>query len=67
MPSRLALARFYRLPPGSPRIYLYYPLRWFDLLARYRRYAWGLWRGDHHALRELQAVSERVALDEWLA
>jgi hypothetical protein len=67
MPSRLAMARIYRLPPGSPRIYLYYPLRWFDLLARYRRYAWGLWRGDHRALRELQAVSERVALDEWLA
>lgn len=67
MPSRLAMARIYRVPPGSPRIYLYYPLRWVDLLARYGRQAWSLWRGDHRALDELRAVSERVALREWLA
>ena len=33
--------------PIRVRIYLYYPLRWADILLRYGRHAWGLWRGDH--------------------
>jgi hypothetical protein len=65
-PPRAAMARIYRTPPGSPRIYLYYPLRWVDLLLRYGRDTWGLWRGDHDTHDELRAVSERNALAAWL-
>lgn len=65
-PSRAAMARIYPTAPDSPRIYLYYPVRWADLLVRYWRYAWGLWRGDRRAREELRAVSERVALSDWL-
>ena len=65
-PSRASMARIYRTPPGSTRIYLYYPVRWVDLLLRYGRRAWGLWRGDHRAHDELRAASERAALSDWL-
>ena len=65
-PPRAAMARIYRTPPDSTRIYLYYPLRWMDLLLRYGRHAWGLWRGDHHTRDDLRAASERTALADWL-
>ena len=61
------MARNYRARPDSPRIYLYYPLRWADIfLRRYGRHAWSLWRGDHRARDELRVVSERIALRDWL-
>ena len=65
-PSRMTMTRIYRVPAGSPRIYLYYLVRWADLLFRYGRHAWGLWRGDHRTQHELRAMSERAALGEWL-
>jgi putative nucleotidyltransferase-like protein len=65
-PPRLAMARIYRLSPRSRWIHLYYPLRWVDLLVRYGRHTWGLWRGDHRTHDELRAVSERAALNDWL-
>ena len=65
-PSPAAMARIYRTPPGSRRVYLYYPVRWADLLLRYGRHAWGLWRGYDRAQSELRAVTERAALTEWL-
>jgi hypothetical protein len=65
-PSRAAMGRIYQTSPDSRGIYLYYPRRWVDLLLRYGRYAWGLWRGDDHARDELRAASERAALREWL-
>ena len=65
-PSRVTMARIYRTSPDSRRIYLYYLLRWADLLLRYARDAWGLWRGDHRTHSELRTVSERAALNDWL-
>lgn len=65
-PSRSTMTRIYRVPAGSRRVYLYYLVRWADLLFRYGRHAWGLWRGDHRTKHELRAVSERSALGEWL-
>ena len=65
-PPRPTMARIYGTPPGSARIYFYYAVRWADLLRRYGRRAWGLWRGHHDASDQLRAVSERVALDDWL-
>jgi hypothetical protein len=60
------MARIYQVPPDSPWIRLYYPLRWMDLLTRYWRRTWELWRGDQRTHDELRAVSERIALNEWL-
>jgi hypothetical protein len=65
-PSRPAMARIYSTPAGSRRIYLYYLLRWPDLVLRYGRHAWGLWRGDHRTRDELRAATARSALREWL-
>jgi hypothetical protein len=65
-PPRRTMARIYELPAGSAWIYPYYPLRWADLLVRYWRRAWKLLRGDDRTHRELRAVSERTALNEWL-
>lgn len=65
-PPRVAMARIYRAPPDSARIYLYYGVRWMDLLLRYGRHTWGLWRGDHRAQDDLRVVSERTALSDWM-
>ena len=65
-PPRSVMARIYDVPVHSRWIYLYYPMRWADLLRRYGRHAWGLWRGDHRTRGELRAVSERTALADWL-
>jgi putative nucleotidyltransferase-like protein len=65
-PPRPVMARIYRTPSESTRLYLYYPVRWADLLLRYGQHAWGLWRGDQRRRNELRAVSERAALKEWL-
>jgi len=65
-PSRAALGRIYETSPDSARIHLYYPVRWVDLLLRYGRHAWGLWRGDHQTYDELRALSDRAALRDWL-
>jgi putative nucleotidyltransferase-like protein len=65
-PPRAAMARIYGTSPGSRWIYGYYPLRWLDLLVRYGRHAWGLWRGNDRTRDQLRAVSERAALREWL-
>jgi hypothetical protein len=65
-PPRAAMGRIYRTSPDSSWIYLYYPVRWVDLLVRYGRHAWGLWRGDRRVHDELRAVAERTALREWL-
>jgi Uncharacterised nucleotidyltransferase len=61
-----AMARIYGTPRNSKRVYLYYPFRWVDLLLRYGRHAWDLWRNDHRIRNELRAVSERAALRDWL-
>jgi hypothetical protein len=65
-PPRTTMARIYGTPSGSSRILLYYPVRWADLLLRYGRQAWQLWRGDPRRQGELQVIAERAALSDWL-
>jgi Uncharacterised nucleotidyltransferase len=65
-PSRAAMRHIYGVPARSRWIYLYYLVRGADLLLRYGRHAWGLWRGDHRTRDMLRAVSERASLSEWL-
>jgi hypothetical protein len=65
-PSPAAMARIYRRPAGSRRFYLDYLVRWADVLFRYWRHVWRLWRGDPERRRELTSLSQRAALHEWL-
>jgi hypothetical protein len=65
-PSRAAMARIYQVRTESRWVHLYYAGRGVDLLLRYGRHAWGLWRGDHRAHDALRTVSERAALTAWL-
>lgn len=66
VPSRRIMAIKYPVSPDSPRIFLYYPVRVWDLLRRYGRTAWQLYRGD----KQMQSRAERQdrinALRNWL-
>lgn len=66
LPSAGALARMYHLPPGSRGIYLYYPVRWRDLLRHYGRSTWRMLWGDKEALALGNNEHQRMALREWL-
>ena len=61
------MAEMYRASPDSKRIYLYYPLRWRDLLRHHGRSAWRLlWRDD--VMMDLaERKNHKTALREWLA
>ena len=62
-PQPRFLARAYSIPPGSWRVYLYYPTRWRDLLRYYGRAGWRLLRGD----KETVAFAAReTMLWDWL-
>jgi hypothetical protein len=61
--SRSGMAMVYKIPVGSPRIWLAYLWRPFDLLLRYGRSTWRTLRGERGA----QAVWQReVWLEHWL-
>jgi hypothetical protein len=57
---RQTMAQLYDLPPDSPRILLYYPVRLKDLLARHNRTVWKIWRRD-------KATSQQFHLLDWLS
>lgn len=60
---RRVLAAQYRLKPGGPLVYAYYPLRLFHLLKGYLGMAFRLWRGDSPSV----LYAERKArLLDWL-
>jgi hypothetical protein len=67
VPSPKALAQMYPASLGSPRIYLYYPVLWRDLLRRNGRSAWRLLRRDKAARDLAEQENRRAALREWLA
>ena len=50
-PSRGLMAAMYPAPARSLRIYLYYPVRIKDLIARYGRMFWRLVRRDPEVRR----------------
>ncbi|MCB0063506.1 MAG: nucleotidyltransferase family protein [Caldilineaceae bacterium] len=63
MLSKAVLANSYGVPADSPWLYLYYPVRVWDLLVRYRPQVWRYWRGEG----ELEtAAHHRHRLVEWL-
>ncbi|MCI5150048.1 MAG: hypothetical protein D3916_11785, partial [Candidatus Electrothrix sp. MAN1_4] len=54
------MAQLYDLPPDSPRILLYYPVRLKDLLVRHRHTVWRIWRRDKATVRQFE-------LFDWLS
>jgi hypothetical protein len=58
---KISLAKQYAISPHSPRIYLYYPVRFKDVLIRNGRTAWRILRKDP----ELAPVAEQT--DDLLA
>lgn len=61
--SPQVLSRVYGVPPGSPRIYLYYPVRLKDALMRRSRAMWRLMRSDQETVL---AAKRNNTLQSWL-
>jgi hypothetical protein len=60
---RITLARVYKVAPESPWLPFYYLVRMVDLLQRYGRTGWQMWRRDP----EIKAHVQRTRLlDRWL-
>lgn len=64
--SREAMAGIYRVPANSWRIYLYYPVRWKELLVRHSGLLRRLVRGDPKTQAEAERANQFTALFEWL-
>lgn len=61
---RAEISEMYAIPSNSPRVYLYYPVRFKDVLSRHARMAFDLLRGDP----TLTSIAQRKALlENWLA
>ena len=58
---RETMARLYALPPNSPRIPLYYPVRLKDLLVRHSRTVWRIWSRDKATVRQWEH-SQKVGM-----
>ena len=61
------MAEMYRASPDSKRIYLYYPVRWRDLLRRHGRSAWRFLRRDDVMMDLAERENQKTALSDWLA
>lgn len=66
-PSVKDMAELYALSPTSTWVYLYYPLRWKDLLFQYGRPAWRLFRRDETVIGLAERKDQQLALKNWLA
>ncbi len=66
-PAPADLARMNDLPPRSPRVAAYYPVRIVDLIRRRGRMAWRLGRGDPEARDLARRVQRREAVSRWIA
>lgn len=67
VPSPRVMARMYPASPDSKRIYLYYPVRWRELLRQYGRSAWRLLRRDDAMMVLAERENQKTALRDWLA
>jgi hypothetical protein len=64
--SRHVMAMKYRLPPGSLRLFLYYPVHLMELLQRNGRPGWRLLIKGASKSRDPEDQNEAVALRSWL-
>jgi hypothetical protein len=66
-PSPKVMARMYPVPRDSKRIYLYYPLRWRDLILHYGYSAWRLLIQSEDMKTLADRENQKTALRNWLA
>jgi len=66
LPSRDTIALMYLVPANSWRVYLYYPVRWKDVLARHGATLWRLVRGDPQTQAAAARANQVTALRDWL-
>ncbi|MFB0547139.1 MAG: hypothetical protein ACETWB_09530, partial [Anaerolineae bacterium] len=64
-PSPQIMAEMYSVPPGSKRIYLYYPVRLKDLLRRHVHRAWLLLSRDDETKAWVEREARRVEQREF--
>ena len=65
-PSRQSMALKYGVPPGSLRIFLFYPVRLKDLLKENSRVAWRLLRREEQLLSQADQQNQVNRLRSWL-
>ncbi len=58
------LARQYAIAPDSPKLYLFYPIHWVDLVRKYARLALDLFRGKSAVTL---IAKRKLILENWLA
>jgi hypothetical protein len=65
-PPTTELARLYAVPRRSPRVYLYYPRRWKDLIVERLPAAWRLFQDKTHLFKSARRTTSNLALRTWL-
>jgi len=65
-PTRKEMARFYPVSPLSPMLYLYYPVRIKDLLARYGQGIWQVMKKDNAATDSFTHRQKKDQLKAWM-
>jgi len=65
-PAKKSLGRMYPACRDPRWLYLYYPVRWRDLLRNYGRSAWRMARRDEKVTALVQREHERAILMDWL-
>ncbi len=65
LPKR-TMARLYNVEPGSLKLYLYYPVRFYQLLKQYAGSAWQILIKKQDALSSTSRVQSVIALKEWM-
>src|SRR2546425_242534 len=65
-PMKKSLGRMYPACRGPRWLYLYYPVRWRDLLRQYGPSAWQMARRDENVTALVRREHERAILMNWL-
>jgi len=66
LPKR-TMARLYNVDPGSLKLYVYYPVRFYQLLKQYAGSAWQIIIKKQDAISSTSRVQSVIALKEWLS
>lgn len=64
--SRENMAEMYPVPAKSLRIFLYYPVRFKDILVRHTPMMWRLFRADQEINTQDERTNQLNALHDWL-
>jgi hypothetical protein len=65
-PNRKEMARLYPVEPDSTKVFLYYPVRFRDLLVRYGRGFWRMFARDKATMESVEHRMKGEELRKWL-